>query len=333
MEKCLVTKLKEVVDNGNLTPLGGFYVSFKAQATPNANSRLIRIAKTTDDDVVTLSIVEGDGYFTDSTFSQNKGKTVTVQAGVDVYVSNHACKVLIQNKYAIRVFSNMNNPATDVIGVDINGMYKMGIADSTQYALELYLRGSGVYGDISTFNGRTINNIDVRSSRISGNISDILFSAGTSSYDVIAFEDANISGTLNVENGRLGDLNLKGTSVAITTGQVGTMSLTSLNLRGDLNATGDIADIADGNSSITGITIYGTSITGTLESLLEAYWAAPHSKRDGTIVVQMPSGCTLNGNTYTTNMYCIFSSSSIVVKNNSSSGEVLATYDGSDWTY
>lgn len=99
MGKCLVTKLNGVVENNSLLKIGEMRIIMKRIASPSYMSQGFTVTFTED---VLLEII-GDGYFTNETLSENKGKTKKFLANqmYSFWVSNGDYEISIPNKYAI----------------------------------------------------------------------------------------------------------------------------------------------------------------------------------------------------------------------------------------
>lgn len=99
MTKCLVTKLKGVVNDDSFVRYGEFRINISPVDTPSAATQglSLQLSKAT-----TLEIV-GDGYFTDKYLAQNLGKSLTIAADTDtdIYVSNGSFQVSVPDKYII----------------------------------------------------------------------------------------------------------------------------------------------------------------------------------------------------------------------------------------
>ena len=109
MNKCLVTKLKGSSNNTALLKIGEMRI--KLAKSPSTTSG--KCFTLTFKEKVTINIL-GEGYFTDSSYSENKGNTLVCNKNtqVNVYVSNHDMEISIPNKYAlISFFSNDNADA------------------------------------------------------------------------------------------------------------------------------------------------------------------------------------------------------------------------------
>ena len=160
MNKCLVTKLSGTVNNSSIRKLGEVVLHISAIDSPNATSQKLKLGVSKD---VELEIV-GNGYFTDSGLSTNKGKTMTALAAInpfaEVYFSNGDYDISIKNKYAINY---MDAPSPVSLNIDELSYSK----DLTQ----LTLASKKVTGDISAVKDLTaLTQILVQGSKISGDI-------------------------------------------------------------------------------------------------------------------------------------------------------------------
>lgn len=104
MKKCLITKLQGVVSNDNLKVLGAATVAhFKKVGNPSEQTQSLNIGVTKK----SVAKIIGDGYFTDSSLTQNKGKELTLEATENnVYVSNTDCDVIVLDKYNIKLLKS-----------------------------------------------------------------------------------------------------------------------------------------------------------------------------------------------------------------------------------
>lgn len=103
MEKnCLVTTYKATVNDNSLLKVGEMRIKVSSVESPNGNTNGFSLLVYKD---VELEII-GDGYFTDETLTQNKGKKITfTNQDRNVFVSNGNFEVSISNKYAIARFT------------------------------------------------------------------------------------------------------------------------------------------------------------------------------------------------------------------------------------
>nr|DAU96122.1 MAG TPA: hypothetical protein [Caudoviricetes sp.] len=96
MTKCLVTKLNGSVSNTEILRLGEMRVHYDKVSSPSDKTQGFNINVANP---VVLEII-GEGYFTDKTLTENKGKTLTLNPGANsIWVSNNELEVAILNKY------------------------------------------------------------------------------------------------------------------------------------------------------------------------------------------------------------------------------------------
>ena len=99
MGKCLVTKLNGTVNNGSLLRLGEMRIHISRIDSPTGQTQGMTFNFTKNTDLEIL----GDGYFTDRTLSENKGKKITIGNTLTcVYVSNGDFDVCILDKYSVK---------------------------------------------------------------------------------------------------------------------------------------------------------------------------------------------------------------------------------------
>ena len=218
MEKCLVTKLNGAVDNDSLLKIGEMRVEFVKVTNPETAMQAISI----DVSEPTILKIVGDGYFTDKTLSENKGKQITVgndtiASVTAVFVSNNDTQVSIQNKYNIRKFNKYySSSATSSKLIVIN-------LDDFKYSpllTSLDLGSTSVIGDISALKNLTaLTSLNLLSTQVSGDISAL--------KNLTALTSLNLLSTTSVLTGDIGALN------KIT-------KLTSFNISNS-NLTGDLA--------------------------------------------------------------------------------------------
>ena len=83
MVKCLVTKLNGSVDNNELLRIGEMRIKVESVESQTKDTQGFGVAFT---EPTTVEIV-GDGYFTDNTLTENKGKSMVVSSLQGVIVS------------------------------------------------------------------------------------------------------------------------------------------------------------------------------------------------------------------------------------------------------
>ena len=163
MTKCLVTKLNGNISNPEILKLGEVRIKISRVANPSANTQKLYVCFTKD---TKLEII-GDGYFTDTNLSSNKGKTLVVNKDIhtDVYVSNGDYVLSILNKYALFVLSyeNANKEIEDISTLK----YSTALTN-------LNLNNSKVSGDIANLNSFTaLTNLNLNNTSVSGDIAEL----------------------------------------------------------------------------------------------------------------------------------------------------------------
>lgn len=99
MGKCLVTKLNGTVNDGSLLRLGEMRIHISKIDSPTGQTQGMTFSFTKDTNLEIL----GDGYFTDKTLTENKGKKITIgNTPTYVYVSNGDFDVCILDKYSVK---------------------------------------------------------------------------------------------------------------------------------------------------------------------------------------------------------------------------------------
>lgn len=107
MGNCIISKLGGSVSNDELLQLGDVRLNVTSMADagyatdPQAHTFLLRFFSL--EDSPSMEIV-GDGYFTDSTMSQNLGKSITIASTSDTYfyVSDGDYSIIIHTHYHLR---------------------------------------------------------------------------------------------------------------------------------------------------------------------------------------------------------------------------------------
>ena len=170
MGKCLVTKLAgTIMDNDNLLRLGEMRIKIGKVSDPTSDSQCFGINVTQD---TKLEII-GNGYFTDSSLTENKGKELTITSfsspsrQTKVYYSNSDIEIAVFGKYAISNFQLENN---------FSGNLSFNI-ENVKYSKALtYISGnkSQIYGDIINLKDLTnLISISLDNAQVYGDIANI----------------------------------------------------------------------------------------------------------------------------------------------------------------
>ena len=174
MAQCLVTKLKGVVNDDTIMHLGEFRIKISRVETPTGKTQGLNVRVNKE---VTLEII-GDGYFTDSTLVQNKGKVLKIPAstagiGTNIYYSNGDYEIGLTEKYSLsglQLYSTLEGS----IGTGDMSNKSMSIDDLAYSELlsSISLASVNVSGNLSAFKGKNaLNSINLMSSQVEGNIS------------------------------------------------------------------------------------------------------------------------------------------------------------------
>lgn len=111
MGKCLVTKLMGIVNNDSLKKMGELIIHVNSTKKPTQVTQSIVLRNPT---AYSLRIV-GNGYFTDSNLTANKGKVLPITSPSDttVYFSNGDYDIFISTKYSMQI-AIFNNCSVDL---------------------------------------------------------------------------------------------------------------------------------------------------------------------------------------------------------------------------
>ena len=228
MNKCLVTKLQDVVGNASLPKLGEGRIVVTSNPIPSAATQKITLQFSEGTDIEII----GDGFFTDSALSINKGKSLHLNQyeSTDVYFSNGNYEISFE-KYKLVNISSTN--------VAIN-------LDDVRYASLLSnvsMIGKNIEGDIAAFESKgKLTGINLRSKNVYGDLSALK-------------DDAEML-----------YLNLLGTGVSgDLSALAGMTKVTVLNLL-NTKARGDLSALA-GMTKVTVLNLLNTKARGDLSAL------------------------------------------------------------------
>lgn len=215
MGKCLVTKLAgTITDNDNLLRLGEMRIKIGKVSDPTSNSQCFGINVTQD---TKLEII-GDGYFTDSSLIENKGKELTITSfsspsrQTKVYYSNSDIEIAVLGKYAISNFQlEKNFPGNLSFDVEnlkySKSLTYIGSNNSQVYGdiinfkdltnlVALSLDYTQVYGDIANISKLTnLSTVKFRKTQVNGDISNF---ANLTNLSSIGLDYTNVYGNISV---------------------------------------------------------------------------------------------------------------------------------------
>lgn len=169
MGKCLITKLNGSVQNDSLLHIGEFCIEVRKVESPTADSQKFSVLNTKDSQ---LRII-GDGYFTNKTLSENKGKVMNIAANTEtlVYYSNGDYEIVVSEKYSLSSFGVFLSTSWK----EFKGKLSFDI-ESLKYSpniQNLMLSDTQVTGDIAVL-GKLTNLVDIPSvlnTKVTGDIS------------------------------------------------------------------------------------------------------------------------------------------------------------------
>ena len=235
MAKCLVTKLNGSVDNIELLRLGEMRIKVESVESPTKDTQGFGVSFI---EPTTVEIV-GDGYFTDNTLTENKGKSIVVSSLQGVIVSQ-ATTVAIRNKYKLlnlNVFIPSGNPY---------GKNKVLNIEDLKYSTPLtYLNLSTVQASGDIANLKNLTNLIVLNISVTNVSGDIANLKNLTNLTVLNIAVTNVSGDI---------ANLKNLT-----------NLTNLSLD-DTKVAGDIANLKN-LTNLTEIGCYKTQISGDIANL------------------------------------------------------------------
>ena len=235
MTKCLITKLNGSVDNNELLRIGEMRIKVESVESPTKDTQGFGVAFT---EPTTVEIV-GDGYFTDNTLTENKGKSMVVTGNQGIIVSQ-ATTVAIRNKYKLATIAVFIPSGTPYGGNKVLNI------DDLKYALSLSslnLSSMKVSGDIASLKNLTsLNNLHVRFTQVSGDIASLKNLTALTTLDIF---DTNIRGDIASLKNLTALINLNISSSKVS-GDIASLknltALTSLDIS-NTQVRGDIANI------------------------------------------------------------------------------------------
>ena len=268
MGKCFVTRLSGSTSNNELLRLGEMRIKLKKITSPSKNTQVFSITAKKN---TNLEII-GDGYFTGSNLSENKGKTMTipVDSTQSVFVSNNNLEISILDKYSISSIGVNKNTVEPNMSVCIDdfkysslltyiSLLNAEVSGSIDSLINckgltlVDLSKSSVYGDIASLKDiNPLTNVSLAGTQISGDISNL---KNLTSLNTLSLYNTKVSGDIsNLKNlTSLNTLLLDGTNVY---GDIGSLAgCTSLNiikaynsatpLTGDINAFQNISNLKE----------------------------------------------------------------------------------------
>lgn len=316
MGNCIISKLGGSVDNDELLQLGDVRLYVKSMADagygtePDAHKFLLKFFTLEEEPYMEII---GDGYFTDSTMSQNLGKTMIISStgNITYYVSDGDYEIIIHTKYGMQRIDiySLNNMYSSLC-LDC-GTIRNKLSGGGNYCRIAIYGVDNIVGEqknmfvnsISSFifyrDQQHIINLDwlaepslkCKDTIYEFNTSGIFLIGKLSSFNnlpslktVIINSDARFNDpTKNAITGDLSEFN----PISDTSG------LTSISIRSCSLVTGDLSSL-NRFSALTSLNLSSTAqLTGRLESFLDAVHA--NGRTSGTMTVNI-SGTAITYN-------------------------------------
>ena len=270
MSKCLVTKLSNSSSNTELLRIGEARIAVKKvdKPTEGYQSFGLEVSKP-----VVLEII-GDGFFTDKTLTENKGKQLTYDViNKAIFVSNENLEIAILDKYSITVLATYYNGQTSTI----QGENKTLCIDDYAYSNNLnsiFLNFAQVTGNIDSLKNLTaLKLLSLNKTQVVGNIDSL---KNLTTLTSVAFDYTQVTGNID---------SLKNLT-----------SLTGISLN-STKVTGNI-DSLKNLTALKNISLNSTKVTGNIDSL----------KNLTALEVINLKNCTFNGDLALMPSSCRFAS-------------------------
>ena len=244
MNKCFITKLEGVVDNTSLLKLGELRIGFSNNDNPS-NIQSIGIGVTNP---ISLEIL-GNGYFTDSTGSNNLGKKRTLNPPSDASYIVGTNILSIIGKYNLTRFVVSRTSNVTYFCIDDLKMSKE--------LTTVSINSESVIGDIASLsNLKKLTTLLIRNSKVVGDIASLSNLIELTDMDIV---NTSIFGNINIL-ARLPKLK--------------TIYLSNTNVIGNIDALRN-------NLELTEIVANNTGITGDLAKLPESCTYISISNKNG----------------------------------------------------
>ena len=215
MNKCLVTKLNGSSSNSELLRLGEMRIKILKVQNPTDHTQGFSVGVGSP---VTLEIIN-DGYFTNQTLTENKGKSITLTTGIySIWVNGtHDVEIAVLSKYNLtRLFYYYQGESIDpssynikinisdlkysnaLSGLDLSNTKVSGSIDdlkSLTALTQLQLNNTQVSGDISNLKSLTaLTQLQLNNTKVSGSIDDL---KSLTALSGIYLDNTQVSGNIS----------------------------------------------------------------------------------------------------------------------------------------
>lgn len=306
MDNTLVKTLKKEVQNDELLKVNEIRFALPANSSPN-------YANAATNNTQRIYIDCGVGITGELTALSGGFKALNSEGATDLAspqtarIFNFDCtpgtKCSLNKKYSIFNFTGPQAGPGIIINIEL-------FEDSN--GLDTILaNGDGVTGNIAVLNNKTMRNVNLKNSKVTGNVASI--SAINGCLFLYLTNCVNITG--NIESlgtfDKLTEIDVSGSSVK---GNLGLFTGCKL------------------DGAYVNLRVNNTQVAGGLEGFIESQWS--RGRRSGNIYCYLRNcGVTLNDKETNTIVTCTFSDSSVVCSSNETGHVGTATYNGSTWSY
>ena len=171
MNKCLVTKLNGSSSNSELLRLGEMRIKIFKVQNPTDHTQGFSVGVGSP---VTLEIIN-DGYFTDKTLTENKGKSITLTTGIySIWVNGtHDVEIAVLSKYNLtRLFYYYQGESIDPSSYNIK--INISVLKYSNVLSGLDLSNTKASGSIDDLKSLTnLIQLQLNNTQVSGNISSL----------------------------------------------------------------------------------------------------------------------------------------------------------------
>ena len=224
MGKCLITKLNGSVQNDSLLRIGEFMVKVSKVESPTADSQKFSVRNDKD---TQLRII-GDGYFTNETLTENKGKVMDIAANTEtlVYYSNGDYEIVVSEKYSLTSIGIFKSDSWK----SFKGKLSFDI-ESLKYSpniINILLSDTQITGDIAEFSKLTkVITILLNNTQVTG---DIAVFGKMANLIKLNIERTNVTGDIAVF-GKMANLSsIPSVNNTLVTGDISVYKNTKSNL-------------------------------------------------------------------------------------------------------
>lgn len=246
---CLVTKLKGIVNDDSLLPLGGMFFKVVQDSDAQANQRtlIFTTAKSTE-----LSVVGGANNFVSSDMMSNPKNTINVNAyeGVNTYCKDGDYNILLKDKYSLLELGSWVTPLCTV-GFNIEDLAYC----KSLRAISANEISGNVEGDLSALAGLPLRYVSI-GNKVTGDIKVI--------NDIVWSENTEVGGgmpaTFQVYSK---NKEIVGKISELKTNTI----LTSLGFNGQTGISGSLSEIAAKFPNLNSLNIPHTNITGNIKDI------------------------------------------------------------------